>query len=112
MGINVTFKHALIKVEGNKATFQNQDTKELVVREFDFLHAVPHMSAHSYIADSGLSDPAGFLNCDKNTLRHVKYNNIWGIGDCMNTPQPKTAAAIFAQTEELIKYLSIYPETY
>jgi sulfide:quinone oxidoreductase len=57
------------------------------------------MSAHSYIAESGLSDAAGFLDVNKNTLRHTKYNNIWGIGDCTNTPQPKTAAAIFTQTE-------------
>jgi len=37
------------------------------------------MSAHSYIAESGLSDAAGFLDVNKNTLRHTKYNNIWGI---------------------------------
>lgn len=31
-GAAVTFKHKLIKIEGNKATLENQDTKELVVR--------------------------------------------------------------------------------
>ena len=56
------------------------------------------MGAHPYIAESGLGDAAGFLDCDKGTLRHKKYSNIWGIGDCTNLPNSKTAAAIFSQT--------------
>lgn len=56
------------------------------------------MSAHSYISESGISDAAGYLDVDKFTLRHKKFGNIWGIGDCTNTPNSKTAAAIFSQT--------------
>lgn len=56
------------------------------------------MSAHTYITESGLADSAGYLDVDKSTLRHVKYQNIWGIGDCTNTPNSKTAAAVFSQT--------------
>ena len=56
------------------------------------------MSAHSYIAESGLADQSGFLDVDKFTLQHKKFRNVWGIGDCMNTPNSKTAAAIFSQT--------------
>ena len=48
--IKTTFKHPLVKVEGNQATFQNVVTKELVVRSFDFLHVVPPMGPHTYIA--------------------------------------------------------------
>ena len=67
------------------------------------MHLVPPMSAHQYIADSGLADGAGYLDVDKFTLRHTKYNNVWGIGDCTNTPNSKTAAAVFSQTETLVK---------
>lgn len=74
------------------------DTQEKVVRKFDLLHAVPPMGAHSYIADSGLADAAGYLNVDQYTLRHNEYPNIWGIGDCTSAPNAKTAAAIFSQT--------------
>lgn len=100
-GIKTSFKHPLVKVSGNKATFQNSDTKELVTKDFDFLHVVPPMGAHSYIAESGLADAAGYLDCDKGTLRHTKYSNIWGIGDCTSLPCSKTAAAVFSQTEVL-----------
>lgn len=56
------------------------------------------MGAHSYIAESELADPAGYLDVDKFSLRHKKYANVWGIGDCTNTPNSKTAAAVFSQT--------------
>jgi len=100
-GIKTTFKHPLVKVSGNKATFQNLDSKELVTRDFDFLHVVPPMGAHSYIAESGLADAAGYVDVDKNTLRHTKYNNVWALGDCSSLPCSKTAAAVFSQTEVL-----------
>lgn len=99
--IKTTFKTPLVKVKGNEATFQNLDTKELIVKKFDFLHIVPNMAAHSFIAESGLGDPSGFLDCNKETMRHNKYPNIWGIGDCTSNPNSKTAAAAFAQTEVL-----------
>ena len=66
------------------------------------------MSAHSYIADSGLADPAGYLDVNKFSLQHTKYPNVWGIGDCTNTPNSKTAAAVFSQTETLVTYFLSY----
>lgn len=41
-----------------------------------------------------LVDEAGFLNLNKETLQHVTYPNIFGIGDCTNLPTSKTAAAV------------------
>lgn len=64
---------------------------------------IPPMGAHKYIAESGLADQAGYLDVDKFTLRHVKYPTVWGLGDCTNTPNSKTAAAVFSQTETLVK---------
>jgi len=39
-------------------------------------------------------DSAGFLDVNKNTCQHVKFPNIFGIGDCTNIPTAKTAAAV------------------
>ena len=66
------------------------------------------MSAHNYIAESGLADAAGYLDVDKHNLRHTKYRNIWALGDCTNTPNSKTAAAVFSQTETLVTYFLFY----
>jgi sulfide:quinone oxidoreductase len=62
------------------------------------------MSAHKHIADSGLADESGYLDINKFTMQHTKYPTGWGLGDCMNTPNSKTAAALFSQTEVLVKY--------
>lgn len=39
-------------------------------------------------------DGSGYLDVDMFTLQHKQYPNIYGIGDCTNTPNSKTAAAI------------------
>ncbi len=111
-GINTTFKHKLIEVNGNKALFQSVDNNEIIEKTFDFLHVVPPMRPHPYIAESGLADSAGYLDVDKNTTRHNKYGNIWGIGDASSLPNSKTAAAIFSQNIALVRYIFIYSATY
>lgn len=42
------------------------------------------------VSESGLGDATGFLDVDKNTLRHVKYDNIFGLGDILNVPTTKS----------------------
>ena len=39
-------------------------------------------------------DAGGYVNLNKETLQHVKYPNIFGIGDCTSLPTSKTAAAV------------------
>lgn len=41
-----------------------------------------------------LTTSSGFLNVSKDTLQHLKYPNVFGIGDCTTTPNSKTAAAV------------------
>ena len=49
--------------------------------------------APDFIRVSPLADQAGWVDVDQNTLRHKKYDNIWSLGDVMNAPNAKTAAA-------------------
>ena len=59
------------------------------------LHVVPPMGAPTALKScQALADAAGYLAVDKETLQHVKYPNVFGIGDCTNVPTSKTAAAI------------------
>ena len=59
------------------------------------LHVVPPMGAPAALKGcKALTDAAGFLNVNKETLQHVTYKNVFGIGDCTNVPTSKTAAAI------------------
>ena len=54
------------------------------------------MSAPDVLQNSKvpITDNTGYLDVDKYTLQHVKYPNIFGLGDCANLPTSKTAAAI------------------
>jgi sulfide:quinone oxidoreductase len=95
---NLNFFHNLVAVDGDakKATFEisKPDTpKERVTVDFDMIHVVPPQVAPDFIRVSPLADAAGWVDVDQATLRHKTFDNIWSLGDVMNAPNAKTAAA-------------------
>lgn len=100
-GITPKFGHTLVAVDGpaKRATFETKlgDTLTRVELPFDLLHVVPPQSAPDFIKASPLADASGWVSVDKHTLRHTKYENVFGLGDCTTTPNSKTAAAVRAQ---------------
>lgn len=72
------------------------------------LHVVPPMSTPSALRENSgdLVNEAGFVNVNKFTLQHVKYPNVFAIGDCSASPNSKTAAAAAAQSQVVFKNLS------
>lgn len=92
------FMHNLTKVDGpNKTAWfdkTNADgTVEVVETDFDMIHVVPPQTAPDFIRVSPLADAGGWVDVDQNTLRHKSFDNIWSLGDVMNAPNAKTAAA-------------------
>jgi len=57
------------------------------------LHITPPMSTPSVLWKSSLVDGSNFVSVDKHTLQHVKYKNVFALGDCATAPTSKTAAA-------------------
>ena len=92
-GIDTQFGSNLIAVDGSaqKATFATEDGE--VTRDFDMLHVVPPQVAPQFLADSPLADETGFTDVDQFTLQHVRYPNVFGLGDGGSTPNAKTMAA-------------------
>lgn len=92
------FQHNLVKIDGDKkiATFQNADG-DTVESDYDMLHVCPPQVAPDFIRESPLADASGWIDVDQNTLQHKRYENIWSLGDGMNAPNAKTAAAARAQ---------------
>ncbi|MCA8879614.1 MAG: TIGR01244 family phosphatase [Rhodobacteraceae bacterium] len=66
---------------------------ETVEVGFDMIHVVPPQTAPDFIRVSPLADAAGWVDVDQATLRHRTFENIWSLGDVMNAPNAKTAAA-------------------
>jgi sulfide:quinone oxidoreductase len=90
--------------EKNQAHFSRPDGST-VVKDFDFLHMVPPMSAPDFIKKSPLADGAGWVDVNKNTLNHVSYKNIFSLGDASSLPTSKTGAAIRKQAPVLVRNL-------
>ncbi len=66
---------------------------------YDVLHAVPRQSAPDWIKTSPLStgDAMGYVDIDKHTMQHVRYPNVFSLGDAGSSPNSKTGAAIRKQ---------------
>ncbi|CAJ0744917.1 11372_t:CDS:10 [Entrophospora sp. SA101] len=105
--IKVNTSTNLIEVRGDKkeAVFKNVGTGEENTIQYDLLHVVPPMGPPSFIAESKLGNAGGWVDVDQYTLQHVKYPNIFSLGDASSAPTSKTAAAIAAQSAVVKKNL-------
>lgn len=93
-GITLNFGHTLKRVDGPSRTawFARAEGPELEVK-FDLLHVVPPQVAPDFLRVSPLADAAGWMDVDRTSLRARNFANIYGLGDCTNAPNAKTAAA-------------------
>lgn len=98
-GITAKYKRNLVEIDSAKreAVFEHVDTKERETLRYDMIHVVPPMSAPTFIRDSPLAGPGGWAEVDKHTMQHVRFANVFALGDCSNLPTSKTGAAIRKQ---------------
>ena len=77
---------------------------------FDMLHAVPRQSAPDWIKTSRLStgEPTGYVEVDKHTMQHVRYPNVFALGDAGSTPNSKTGAAIRKQAPVVVENIGAH----
>jgi sulfide:quinone oxidoreductase len=108
--IKLNFMHRLEEIDATnkRAKFvgigeQNKDTVTWV--DYDMIHVVPPQSAPDFIKNSPLANTAGWVDVDKNTLQHIRYNNIFSLGDSSNLPTSKTGAAIRKQAPVVVANL-------
>lgn len=71
--------------------------KDMVEIPYDFIHVVPPMKPVDAVASSSLGwqkgSAKGWLECDKETLQHRRYPNVFGIGDILGIPLGKTGGS-------------------
>lgn len=102
--IQLNFKRNLIEIkpETKEAIFEvldgSQTEKKLETYQYDMIHVTPPMGPPDCLLGSPISDGNGFVDVDKITMRHKKYPNIFALGDCANSPNGKTAAAVAGQS--------------
>ncbi|MBL7722220.1 MAG: NAD(P)/FAD-dependent oxidoreductase [Chitinophagaceae bacterium] len=113
--VQMNFFTKLVEIDGpnKKAKFvgfgeQNKDKEYWV--SFDMIHVTPPQSAPDFIKNSPLANAAGWVDVDKFTLQHVKYPNVFSLGDASSLPTSRTGAAIRKQAPVLVKNLLAFME--
>jgi sulfide:quinone oxidoreductase len=72
---------------------------------FDFLHITPPQKAPTEIGKSAIGSAKGWVPVNKETLQHVKYSNIFAIGDIAAIPMGKTGGSVRKQYKVLVDNL-------
>jgi sulfide:quinone oxidoreductase len=109
-GITVHFQSEAVAV--------NPDAREVTIADnaagttstlgYDLIHMVPPQSAPDWVKKTPLADPvnpAGYVEVDQHTLRHLRYPDVFALGDAGSTPNSKTGAAIRKQAPVLVTNL-------
>ncbi|MCU1773425.1 FAD/NAD(P)-binding oxidoreductase [Pseudomonas sp. 13B_3.2_Bac1] len=98
----LAFNSNLVKVDGPAKTawFEIKDADGNVTtqaKSFDLLHVVPPQVSPDFIAQSLLADAGGWCEVNPHSLQHLRYPEVFAIGDICGTSNAKTAAAVRKQ---------------
>ncbi len=111
--ISENYKHNLVEVRGKEAIFHDAANDTEVVMDFEMLHVTPPQSAPDFVKQSPLANEAGWVDVDKFSTQHVRYPNVFSLGDASSLPCSKTGAAIRKQApvtaQNIIDYRSGLP---
>ncbi len=110
-GVKVNYERTLQSIDLGKriATFKTTDgSTEL---QYDFINVIPPMRAPDSVLNSPLpwkSGPwvaEGWMEVSKGNLRHVRFPNVFGVGDIAGVPKGKTAASVKWQVPVAVDHL-------
>ena len=98
-GIAVRHDHVLKAIDPQRREATYATPEGDVTTAYDFINVIPPQRAPQVIRDSGLSWgdrwlDQGWIEVDRQTLRHLRYPNIFGLGDIAGVPKGKTAASV------------------
>lgn len=106
-GIETRYKHDLTEVrpEEKEAVFKQLDSGGEVTIPYDMIHVTPPQGPPDFIKRSPLADAAGWVDVHKHTLQHVRFPNVFSLGDASSLPTSKTGAAIRKEAPVLVENL-------
>jgi len=95
-----TFEHIVMKkgaYDEDLEEYEMVKSSEMVEMPYDFIHVVPPMRPTTAVANSELGikqgSGKGWLETDFDTLQHIRYKNVFGIGDILGVPKGKTGGS-------------------
>lgn len=77
--------------------YEMVEKHEYVDVPYDFMHLTPPMKAPKEIAKSDVASSSGWIPVNQETLQHVKYPNIFSLGDIAAISLGKTGGSVRKQ---------------
>ncbi|KRE79316.1 NAD(P)/FAD-dependent oxidoreductase [Arthrobacter sp. Soil763] len=109
-GIELRLNSEVVTVAPGAQTvlIKNNGTGLAEELHYDVLNAVPPQSAPDWLKATDLpapGDAGGFVEVDPQSLRHVRFPDIWSLGDAAATTNSKSGGALRKQAKVLAKNL-------
>lgn len=109
--IAINYNRVLSSIDIDKQIATFNTPEGAVDMDYDFINVIPPMRAAQAIRNSPLpwqdgpwaSD--GWVEVNKNSMRHVRYPNVFGVGDIAGVPKGKTAASVKWQVPVAVDHL-------
>jgi sulfide:quinone oxidoreductase len=109
--VEVRYEHVLQAIEPGRKRATYATPNGPVEVDYDYITIVPPMRAPEAVRNSplpwreGAWGAEGWMEVDKATLRHVRYPNVFGVGDIAGVPKGKTAASVKWQVPVAVDHL-------
>lgn len=110
-GITVNHDHVMTGIDlGRKIAIYRTPTGTRELR-YDFINVVPPMRATDAVRNSPLRWQTGpfaadgWAEVDRHTLRHVRFPEVFCVGDVAGVPRGKTAASVKWQVPVAVDHL-------
>ena len=110
-GVKVNHEHVLQAIDLDKRIATYKTPTGSVEQNYDFINVVPPMRAPEVVRNSPLPwtegpfAADGWVEVDRETLRHKRYPNVFGVGDIAGVPKGKTAASVKWQVPVAVSHL-------
>jgi sulfide:quinone oxidoreductase len=110
-GFKTNFSHVLSKIDPARHVATYATPGGPVELKWDFLNVIPPMRAPDAVRKSPLPWQTGpfaadgWIEVDKATLRHLRFPNVFGVGDVNGVPKGKTAASVKWQAPVVVDHL-------
>jgi sulfide:quinone oxidoreductase len=110
-GIKVNHEHVLQSIDLDRRIATYRTPTGTAEQGYDFINVVPPMRAPEVVRNSPLpwtEGPLaadGWMEVDRDTLRHKRFPNVFGLGDIAGVPKGKTAASVKWQVPVAVDHL-------
>lgn len=110
-GVKVNHEHVLQSIDLGRRIATYRTPTGTAEQGYDFINVVPPMRAPEVVRNSPLPwtegpfAADGWMEVDRDTLRHKRFPNVFGVGDIAGVPKGKTAASVKWQVPVAVDHL-------